>query len=349
MLKVRSFTFFGLGSSDRLAVPERWSGTTRPSRLRGFNYIVYIVICRENFRYKLVLMSEEPPETLKPWPTVGKTPKLSKLGPRFFAFIEALDGPVVFFDLETTGTDTQRDRIVEICLLRVSPLPVGIESPRTWRINPEIRIPSEASDIHGIYNADVDSCPTLADIADDVLAIMQGAILSGFAITRMDLRMLQTEMARVGKRFDPSGFKTIDSQVIYHKREPRNLSAAVQFYCDEELEGAHGAEADTVASLQVFAGQLQKYEDLELGVEGLHEISTSLNAAFVDAGRRFVWKDKEPVFNFGKLRGRSLRSVAGDPGERDYLRWIVQGPFEADTQQLVCEALEGKIRVHKGT
>ena len=210
-------------------------------------------------------MSEGQSDKPKSWPCIGAAPNVAELGPRFFGFLEQLETPVVFFDLETTGTDVQRDRIVEVCMLRVMPLPQGIEAPRVWRINPQMRIPAEASEIHGITNDDVADCPTLAEVADDLLAYIDGAALSGFSITRMDMRLLQSELARVGKRFDPSTVKTIDSQVIYHKREPRNLAAAMQYYCGQELEGAHGAQADTVASLRVFAGQLAKYDDLELG------------------------------------------------------------------------------------
>ncbi len=288
-------------------------------------------------------MSEQSPKSSE-WPVIGETPNVADLGPRFFSFLERLETPVVFFDLETTGTDVQRDRIVEICLLRILPLPHAIEAPRTWRVNPQTRIPAEATEIHGISNDDVANCPTLADIAQELLSYIDGANLSGFSITRMDLRLLQSELARVGHRFDFNAAKIIDSQVIFHKREPRNLTAALRHYCGAELEGAHGAEADTVASLRVFAGQLSMYEDLEVEIDPLNELSTSLNAAYVDAGRRFIWKDSEPVFNFGKLRGRTLRWAAGDPSERDYLRWISQGPFEEDTRQVVCEALAGKIR-----
>jgi DNA polymerase-3 subunit epsilon len=289
-------------------------------------------------------MSDESASKPTRWPVLGEAPTVAELGPRFFSFLEQLSAPVVFFDLETTGTDVQRDRIVEICLLRVRPLPHAIEQPRTWRVNPGVRIPSEASEIHGIKDEDVADCPGFGEIADEVLEMIEGAILSGFAITRMDIRLLQSELLRIGKPRDLSGAKTIDSQVIFHKREPRNLGAAMQYYCESELEGAHGAEADTVASLRVFAGQLTKYEDLGVEVDALHELSASFNTAFVDGGRRFIWRDGEPTFNFGKLRGKSLRWAAGDPTEREYLRWIAGGPFEEDVRQIVSEALAGKIR-----
>jgi DNA polymerase-3 subunit epsilon len=271
-------------------------------------------------------------------------PAIADLGPRFFYFLEKLERPIVFFDLETTGTDPLRDRILEICLLRVNPLPTAIEAPRTWRVDPDMRIPNEVSEIHGIKNEHVDGAPKFADIAAEVVKALDGADLGGFAITRMDVRMLQAELQRAGQELDLSKSRLVDAQVIFHRREPRDLSAALSFYRSKELENAHGAEADTVAALEVFAGQLERYDDLDLDLPSLHMLSTSINAGFVDASRRFAWKDGEPAFNFGKLKGKSLRWAASEPSEREYLRWILQGPFEEDTREIVREALAGRIR-----
>lgn len=275
----------------------------------------------------------------------GNAPAIADLGPRFFAFVESLTRPVIFFDLETTGTDYQRDRIIEISILRVSPMPIAIEAPRTWRIKPGIRIPRESTDIHGIREEDLANAPSFADLADELIAIFEGADLGGFAISRMDVKMLNREFERAKKDFNLNGARLVDAQVIFHRREPRDLSAALQFYRGKELEGAHGAEADTIASLEVFAGQLERYEDLPIDVEGLDGVTSSQNDSYADRERRFIWRDGEPAFNFGKLRGKSLRSAAADPSERAYLRWILQGSFEDDTKQLVSDALEGKIRL----
>jgi DNA polymerase-3 subunit epsilon len=274
-------------------------------------------------------------------------PNIQDLGPRFLEFIEGLQRPVVFFDIESTGTDTQRDRIIELCLLRVSPLPVAVEPPKTWRVNPTVRIPAESTQVHGIVDADVAVEPTFAEIADDVISMLEGCDLAGFNICRFDIRILQQELVRADKRFDLSQANVVDAQVIFHKNEPRNLSAALQFYCDDELLNAHGAAADTIATLRVFAGQLARYEHLGTEVGALNELVSSMDAAFVDKSRRFVWRDNEPSFNFGKLRGKSLRAVASDPSEREYLRWIVQGSFEDDVKQLIRDALDGTIRTNK--
>lgn len=277
-------------------------------------------------------------------PTISPTPAIADLGPRFFSFVEGLTKPVVFFDLETTGIDPMRDRIVELCLLRVCPLPVAIEAPRTWRVNPEMKIPSEATKIHGISDDDIRSAPKFGEIADDLLALIDGTDLAGFSISRFDVRVLLNEFARCGKGLSASAIRVIDTQVIFHRREPRDLSAAMRYYADKPLADAHTAEADTVASLEVFAGQLRRYDDLPIDIDELHDISATINAGFVDSGRRFVWRDNEPVFNFGKLKDKPLRWAAADPSEREYLRWILQQPFEDDTKAIVRDALDGKIR-----
>jgi DNA polymerase-3 subunit epsilon len=272
------------------------------------------------------------------------------LGPRFDAFVAGLTRPVVFFDIEATGTDPNADRIVELSVVRVRPPEPGqtqgeIDPPRTWRINPGVHIPSEASEIHGIYDAELAAAPTFAQIADEVVAIFSGADLAGFSVTRFDVRIIQAELVRASRLVDFSRTRVIDAQVIYHHREPRNLAAALRFYRDRELVAAHGAEADTVASLEVFAGQLERYGDLELGIDELHALSAQHNDAYCDSGRRFAWRDHEPVFNFGRMRGKSLRWVASDPTERAYLRWMIEGNFDEDAKDLAREALRGHIRV----
>ncbi|MCR9164466.1 MAG: exonuclease domain-containing protein [Nannocystaceae bacterium] len=272
---------------------------------------------------------------------------LAALGERFSAFASGLQRPLVFFDVEATGVDPANDRIVELSILRVGS--EGVEPIRTWRVKPGIRIPVEATEIHGISNEDVDAAPTFEQIADEVLALIDDCDLGGFAIGRFDVRIVQSELVRAGRAFDVTTRRVLDAQVIYHRREPRNLAAALQFYRGKELEGAHGAAADTVASLEVFAGQLERYADLSLDVDALHELSASHNDAYCDQSRRFQWRDNEPVFNFGRLRGRSLRWVASDPTERRYLRVFLEGRFEDDAKAIVRDALQGRIRQRKRT
>jgi DNA polymerase-3 subunit epsilon len=267
-----------------------------------------------------------------------------RLGARFESFWRSLTRPVVFFDIEATGTDPMSDRIVELSAVRVDPPPASLRSPRTWRINPEMRIPSEASEIHGIVNDDLGEAPTFADIVPEIAEVFAGADLAGFSIGRFDVRILAAELARAGSVLDLSQSRVIDAQVIYHQREPRNLSAALRFYCDRELIDAHGAQADTIAALEVFAGQLARYDDLPLDLDALHDESSAHNDAYCDAQRRFMWRDNEPVFNFGRMRGKSLRVIASDPIERKYLRWFLEGSFDEDAKGIVREALLGRIR-----
>jgi DNA polymerase-3 subunit epsilon len=270
-------------------------------------------------------------------------PSVEELGPRFADFVARLKRPLIFFDTETTGTDPANDRVVEISMIKISPTD-GIGAARTWRINPGVRIPLEASEIHGIYNKDVAALPAFAAVADELLAFLSGCDIAGFNIGRFDIRVLQTEFMRCGKLFDLSGVRIIDAQVIYHQKEPRNLTAAMRFYCAKDLTNAHGAEADTLATVEVFAGQLERYGDLVLEVDALHEVSNAVNNGFVDLSRRFSWRDNEPVFNFGKLKGKSLRWAASEPTERAYMRWILDGNFEEDTKLIIRDALAGRIR-----
>ncbi len=270
---------------------------------------------------------------------------LAALGERFSAFAATLERPLVFFDIESTGTDPLSDRIVELSVLRVSR--EGVEPLRTWRVKPGIRIPIEAIEVHGISNEDVEAAPAFDVVCDEVLAAIEDADFAGFAIGRFDVRIVQAELVRAGRALDLSSKRVIDAQVIYHRREPRNLTAALRFYRDKDLEGAHGAAADTVASLEVFAGQLERYDDIALDIEALHELSASHNDAYCDQARRFAWRDNEPVFNFGRLRGRSLRWVASDPTERRYLRVVLEGRFDDDAKAIVLEALQGRIRQRK--
>ncbi|MEM6990080.1 MAG: 3'-5' exonuclease [Myxococcota bacterium] len=289
-------------------------------------------------------MSDTAPPQTSQSPTSASLPSIVELGPRFATFVENLARPVIFFDIEATGTDPVSDRIVELCVVRVGPPPMWIETPRTWRVNPQTRIPAEASEIHGIYNEDLASAPSFADVAQEIAGVFEGADLAGFSIGRFDVRILAAELLRAGIDFDPARRRVIDSQVIYHIREPRNLTAALQYYRGRELTNAHGAEADTVASLEVFAGQLERYSDLPSAVDGLHAASAAHNDAYCDGNRRFAWRDNEPVFNFGRMRGKSLRWVAADPEERKYLRWFLEGTFEEDAKSIVREALVGRIR-----
>ena len=241
-----------------------------------------------------------------------------------------LKNPIVFFDLETTGTNINSDRIVEICYLKV--YPNGNEESKTMRINPEMPIPAEASAVHGIYDADIADCPTFKEVARNIANDIEGCDLAGFNSNRFDIPVLAEEFLRAGVDIDMSRRKFVDVQVIFHKMEQRTLSAAYKFYCGKNLEDAHTAEADTRATYEVLKSQLDRYENLPNDVAALAEFST--HNKNVDFAGRIVYNDKgEEVFNFGKYKGRSVAEVfKTDIG---YYGWMMQGDFTLNTKNVI--------------
>ncbi len=244
-----------------------------------------------------------------------------------------LKNPLVFFDLETTGTNINSDRIVEICYLKV--YPNGNEETKTMRINPEMHIPEQASAVHGIYDEDVADCPTFKDVARRIAADIEGCDLAGFNSNRFDIPVLAEEFLRAGVDVDLMKHKFVDVQVIYHKLEQRTLSAAYKFYCEKNLEDAHTAEADTRATYEVLKAQLDRYPDvLENDIKFLSEYSSfSKN---VDFAGRIVYDDNGvEVFNFGKYKGIPVAEVLQrDPG---YYSWILNGDFTLNTKNVLTK------------
>ena len=241
-----------------------------------------------------------------------------------------LKNPIVFFDLETTGVNITSDRIVEISYLKV--FPNGNEVSRTMRINPEMHIPEQASEVHGIYDDDVKDCPTFKQVAKDVAHDFEGADIAGFNSNRFDVPLLAEEFLRAGVDLDMTRRKFIDVQVIFHKMEQRTLSAAVKFYCGKELEGAHSADADTRATYEVLQAQLDHYGELQNDIAWLSEFSS--HTRNVDFAGRIVYDDKGvEVFNFGKYKGIPVVEVLRrDPG---YYSWMMQGDFSLNTKQVL--------------
>lgn len=249
-----------------------------------------------------------------------------------------LERPLVFFDLETTGTDPARDRIVEICLLRLEP--GGRRDVRTRRINPGRPIPPEATAIHGIRDEDVRDAPTFRQVAKGFLEFVEGADLAGFNVKRFDLPLLDRECRDCGLDLGLARRRVIDAMTIFHRKEPRDLSAAVRFYLGREHEGAHGAEADVEASAAVLAAQLERYDDLPDTVGDLDDWCHPVPPGAVDRAGKFVLREGRVVFGFGRHQGRALEEVARK--QRDYLEWLARQPdFPADARSLVEDALRG--------
>ena len=241
-----------------------------------------------------------------------------------------LKNPLVFFDLETTGTNINSDRIVEICYLKV--YPNGNEESKTMRINPGMHIPEAASAVHGIYDADVADCPTFKEVARSVANDIEGCDLAGFNSNRFDIPLLAEEFLRSEVDIDLSRRKFVDVQVIFHKMEQRTLVAAYKFYCGKELDEAHSAEADTLATYEVLLAQLDRYPELKNEVDYLAEFSSRGKCA--DYAGRIVFDEKGvEVFSFGKHKGRPVAEVFRT--EPSYYAWMMNGDFPLYTKKVI--------------
>lgn len=241
-----------------------------------------------------------------------------------------LKRPLCFFDLEATGISVTKDRIVEISILKV--FPNGNKESKTWLVNPEMPIPPEVVAIHGIDNAKVANEPTFKELAHRVVEMLKDADLAGYNSNKYDIPLLAEELLRAEIDFDLRKKKSVDVQNIFHKKEKRTLEAAYRFYCQKDLENAHSAEADTLATYEVLLGQLAKYEDLENDVEALADFSNRFNAADF-AGFIIYNKDQIECFSFGKYKNQPVEEVLEkDPG---YYGWIQKADFPMYTKKLL--------------
>lgn len=246
-----------------------------------------------------------------------------------------LKRPLVFFDLETTGVNVSHDRIVELSYIKV--FPDGTEQSGVYRVNPGMPIPAQATAVHHITDADVADAPRFADIAAEVLAIFGDADIAGFNSNKFDVPLLIEELGRVKMRLDLVSRRFVDVQTIYHKLEPRTLSAAYRYYCGGELEDAHSAQADTRATYEVLMAQLKRYpETAEFGndIEKLARFSQQNNN--IDLSGRFSRNENGvPVFNFGKYKGKPVVDVLrSDP---HYYDWMMQGDFPKNTKDVLTQ------------
>ena len=241
-----------------------------------------------------------------------------------------LNKPIVFFDLETTGINIAKDRIVEISILKVHPN--GNKESKTWLVNPEMEIPAEVVAIHGIDNEKVVTEPTFAELAKEINQLIEGCDLAGFNSNRFDIPLLAEEFLRVGIDFDMKNRVGVDVQVIYHKKEQRTLSAAYKYYCDKDLENAHSAEADTIATYEILKAQLDKYDDLVNDVKFLHEFSSHKKRADFAGFIMFNEKDEE-IFTFGKYKGKRVADVLEK--DKGYYSWIQNADFPLYTKKVL--------------
>jgi DNA polymerase-3 subunit epsilon len=241
-----------------------------------------------------------------------------------------LTKPIVFFDLETTGINIAKDRIVEISILKV--YPNGNKESKTWLVNPEMEIPSEVVAIHGISNEKVVTEPTFNELADEVSKLIEGCDLAGFNSNRFDIPLLAEEMLRAGIDFDMKNRVAVDVQVIFHKKEQRTLSAGYKFYCDKDLENAHSAEADTNATYEILKAQLDRYDDLENNTKFLSEFSSHKKRADF-AGFIMFDEDEDEIFTFGKYKGKKVKNVL--ESDKGYFSWIQKSDFPLYTKKVL--------------
>jgi DNA polymerase-3 subunit epsilon len=245
-----------------------------------------------------------------------------------------LKNPIIFFDLETTGLDVCKDRIVQIAYIKVNPN--GTEEEKNFLINPEMPIPKEASDVHGITDADVAGKPTFKQLASILEKDFKGSDLAGYNSNKFDIPLLAEEFLRAGSNIDLDRAKKVDVQTIFHKKEQRTLTAAYKFYCEKDLTDAHDALADTRATYEVLKGQLDKYPDLVNDMAYLADFTSQTKN--VDFSGRLVYNDKgEEVINFGKYKGQlAAKVLKEDPG---YYGWIQQADFPLTTKQAFTRIL----------
>jgi DNA polymerase-3 subunit epsilon len=241
-----------------------------------------------------------------------------------------LNRPICFFDLETTGIDVAKDRIVEIAILKV--FPNGNKESKTWLVNPTIPIPAQATAVHGITNEQVANEPTFKELSSQIHAMIKDSDLAGFNSDRFDIPLLAEELLRADIDFDMRNRVSVDVQTIFHKKEERTLSAAYRFYCNQSLDNAHSAEADTTATYEVLKAQLDRYPDLENDVKTLSEYTTRKKS--VDFAGFIALNDKgQEIFTFGKHKGALVEDVFDkEPG---YFGWIQNADFPLYTKKVL--------------
>lgn len=241
-----------------------------------------------------------------------------------------LTRPLAFVDLETTGINFAKDRIVEIAVLKL--MPDGNVHEKQTRVNPQIPIPAQVTAIHGITDADVKDAPVFEQIAKQYFIFLDECDLAGFNSTRFDFPILLEEFHRAGVIFDVSNRKFVDVQRIYHNLEPRNLAAAYKYYCEMELTNAHSAMADVKATYEILKAQLNRYpEHLKNDIGFLHDFSK--DGDYVDLGKRMYFENKIEMFNFGKHKGKAVTEVFKT--EPSYYDWLLKSEFPLDFKEKI--------------
>jgi DNA polymerase-3 subunit epsilon len=242
-----------------------------------------------------------------------------------------LKKPIAFIDLETTGINLGTDRVVEIAIVKI--LSDGSRSVKRKIINPEMPIPKASTDVHGITDEMVKDAPAFKQVAQELKQMLDGCDLAGYNSNRFDIPLLMEEFLRVDVDFDMKNRKLLDVQNIFHKMEPRTLGAAYKFYCNKNLDGAHGAEVDATATHKILEAQLERYPELGTTVDSILKLIGE--DQIVDFARRFILENGIEVFNFGKHKGRPVADVL--KAEPQYYDWMMKGDFPKHTKQKLTE------------
>ena len=241
-----------------------------------------------------------------------------------------LSKPICFFDLETTGIDITKDRIVEVSILKV--YSNGNKESKTWLVNPTIPIPKAASDVHGITDERVAGEPTFKELAKQIHNMIKDSDLAGYNSDRFDIPLLAEEMLRAEVDFDLGNRVSVDVQTIFHKMEQRTLSAAYKFYCGKDLIDAHTASADTNATYEILKAQLDRYDSLENNIKKLSEFTYRKQIA--DFAGFIGYNDKgEEIFTFGKHKGKRVEDIFDE--EPGYFGWLLGADFPLYTKKIL--------------
>ena len=297
--------------------------------------VLYLQVMKNNpFDNLQIDFGDTIPKVAEKVQAVAAGPTIRKLS---VAKLE-LQRPLAVFDLESTGLNPRRDRIVSIAIVVL--MPSGEAQEITYLLNPTITIPQDAIDVHGISNEDVRGCPTFLEMGSSIAAHFDGCDLAGYNVAGYDIPLLLEECKRAGVPFSMEGRHVVDIQKIFFQREPRDLSAAVRFYCPGEThDNPHDALGDVEATIRVLDGQFKKYADLPTTVEGLHAYCAQRDPAWMDSTGRLKWVDGHATINFGKNLGRRIKHLVDH--EPRFLNWILQSDFPDDTKELITQMKNG--------
>ncbi len=245
-----------------------------------------------------------------------------------------LSKPIAFIDLETTGINISSDRIVEIAIVKI--MPDGSRMVKRKLINPQMPIPAEASNVHGISDEMVKDAPTFKQAANEIKQFIDNCDMGGYNSNRFDIPLLIEEFNRAGIELQTLNRKMLDVQKIFHQMEPRTLSAAYKYYCEKTLDNAHSAEADASATYEIFIAQTERYPQMGDTLESIVKFTGEDD--IVDFARRFIRVNGVVVFNFGKHKGRPVEDVL--KSEPQYYDWMMKGDFAWDTKNKLTEILK---------